>query len=90
MTDKLNGKVAIITGGSSGIGQATAIAVAKQGAQVVVAARRSKEGEETVRLIEEFGGKALFVQTDVTRAAEVEALVNKTLETYGSSGLRLQ
>lgn len=83
MTERLDGKVALVTGGSSGIGRAIAIAFAQKGAKVVVVARRTQEGEETVRLAKEAGGEALFVQTDVTKAAEVEALVNKTLETYG-------
>ena len=83
MAAKLDGKVAIVTGGSSGIGRATAVAFAKQGATVVVAARRTEEGEETVRLAKEAGGEALFLQTDVAKAAEIEALVNKTVETYG-------
>lgn len=83
MATKLDGKVAIVTGGSSGIGRATVIAFAQEGAKVVVAARRTDEGEETVRLAKEVGGEALFLQTDVAKAAEVEALVNKTVETYG-------
>ncbi|NJK57425.1 MAG: SDR family NAD(P)-dependent oxidoreductase [Pleurocapsa sp. SU_5_0] len=79
----LNGKVAIVTGGSSGIGRATAITFAKAGAKVVVAARRIQEGEETVRLVKDAGVEALFVKTDVTKAADIEALVNITLETFG-------
>jgi NAD(P)-dependent dehydrogenase (short-subunit alcohol dehydrogenase family) len=75
-------KVAIVTGGSSGIGRAAAIEFAKAGANVVIAARRVQEGEETVRLAQEAGGNAIFVQTDVTQAADVEGLIDKTLQTY--------
>ncbi|MBD0261338.1 MAG: SDR family oxidoreductase [Tolypothrix sp. Co-bin9] len=82
-TGQFNGKVALVTGASSGIGRATAIAFAIAGAKVVVASRRLAESEETVRLIKETGGEAIFVKTDVSNASEVEALVNKTLKTYG-------
>ena len=61
-----DGKVAIVTGGSSGIGRAAAIAFGKAGAKVVVAARREVEGEETVHLIKETGSEALFGKTDVS------------------------
>ncbi|MEH1835757.1 MAG: SDR family oxidoreductase [Nostoc sp.] len=83
MTGQFEGKVALVTGASSGIGRATAIAFASAGSKVVVASRRLAESEETVRLIKETGGEAIFVKTDVSNAAEVEALVNKTVKTYG-------
>lgn len=77
------GKVALVTGGTSGIGQATAVAFAKLGATVVVAGLSEENGQETVRMIQEAGADGLFVKADLTKAAEVEALVNKTVETYG-------
>ncbi len=83
MSGQLDGKVALVTGASSGIGQATAIAFARAGAKVVVASRRIAEGEETMHRIQEIGGEAIFVKTDVSKSAEVEALVNKTVNTYG-------
>ena len=58
-------KVVVITGGSSGIGRAAALAFAAEGTRVAIGARRSAEGEETARLVHEQGGDALFVQTDV-------------------------
>ncbi len=63
----LQDKVALVTGGTSGIGRRTAIAYAQQQAKVVVVSRRMDEGEETVRLIKEAGGEAIFVQADVTK-----------------------
>ncbi|MBD1851753.1 glucose 1-dehydrogenase [Leptolyngbya sp. FACHB-711] len=83
MSGRMDGKVVIVTGGSSGIGRATAIAFAREGAKVVIAARRVNEGEATVKQIVEAGGEAIFVQTDVTQAKEVQALVDRTLEKYG-------
>ena len=79
MTDQ---KVAIVTGGSSGIGRATAIALAKEGVKIVVAARRSKEGQETVRLVKEAESDGIFVETDVANEASVRSLVEKTIDSY--------
>src|SRR5215208_7288398 len=76
-------KVSIITGGSSGIGRATAVALAKEGVKVAVAARRAKEGEETVRLVKEAGSEGIFMKTDVANEDDVRSLVDKTVKTYG-------
>ena len=78
-----NQKVAIITGGSSGIGRATAVALAKVGARVVIAARRAKESEETLQLVKEAGGDGIFIKTDVARQDEVKQLVELTVGKYG-------
>ncbi|WP_414588188.1 SDR family NAD(P)-dependent oxidoreductase [Scytonema sp. PCC 10023] len=79
----LKDKVALVTGGTSGIGRATAIAYAKQQAKVVVVGRRIDEGEETVRLIKKAGGEAIFVQADVTKEANVKAMVDKAVDVFG-------
>lgn len=79
----LKDKIALVTGGTTGIGRATAIAFARAGAKVVVSGRREKEGAETVRLVEQAGGHATFVKADVSVAADVERLVATTLQTYG-------
>lgn len=80
---RLKGKVALITGASTGIGRATAILFAKEGAKVVVVARTREKGEETVRIIKEAGGEAVFVKADVSKAADVEEAVKATIEKYG-------
>ncbi|MBH8552575.1 SDR family oxidoreductase [Nostocaceae cyanobacterium CENA357] len=79
----LQDKVALVTGGTSGIGRATAIAYAQQQAKVVVVGRRMDEGEETVRLIKEADGEAIFVQADVTKEADVKAMVDKAVSVFG-------
>jgi len=76
-------QVALITGGSSGIGRATALAFARQGAHVVLAARSADRGEAVVREIEAEGGSAIFIPTDVSNADQVRALISQTVERFG-------
>ncbi|MFP6568429.1 MAG: SDR family oxidoreductase, partial [Dehalococcoidia bacterium] len=83
MAERFQGQVALVTGGSSGIGRAAAVAFAAEGASVVVAARREVESEETVQLIRDAGGEAIAVRTDVALASDVESLVDRTVEAYG-------
>jgi len=79
---KLYGKVAVITGGSSGIGRASASLFAREGAKVVIAARGTESGEETVRMIREAGGEAVFVKTDVSKAADVKSMIKIGIDNY--------
>lgn len=83
-TPELQGKVALVTGGTSGIGRETAIRFAHAGAKVVVAGRRETEGEQTVEMIHSAGGTAFFVKADVSHASDVEGLVQRTVEKFGS------
>jgi NAD(P)-dependent dehydrogenase (short-subunit alcohol dehydrogenase family) len=83
MTTKLQGKVGLITGGTSGIGRAAAVLFAKAGARVVVAGRRELEGKETIELVRAAGGDGMFVKADVSKATEVESLVHRTVEKFG-------
>jgi len=76
-------KTVLITGGTSGIGKATALAFAKEGANVVVSGLRVEEGEQVAREITSTGGGALFVQTDVIREDDIIALIEKTVATFG-------
>lgn len=79
----LTGKIALITGASAGIGRATAIRMALEGARLVVSDIVVEGGEETAATIRAAGGEAIFVKADVSSAADVEALVAKAVETYG-------
>src|SRR5499433_1745247 len=79
----LNGKVALVTGGASGIGRATALTFAREGAKLVIADMNEDGGQQTVHMITEQGGEAIFVQVDVAQATAVEAMISKTVETYG-------
>lgn len=83
MNRRFEGKVALVTGASSGIGRATAIAFASEGAAVLVADHGVEGGEETVRLIHAAGGDATFVKTDVSKATDTEAMIRRAIETYG-------
>ena len=80
---RFNGKVALVTGGTSGIGKATAIAFAKEGAKVVLSGRREKEGLAVVEEIKKVGGTAHFVQSDVSKEADVKRLVDETVARFG-------
>jgi NAD(P)-dependent dehydrogenase (short-subunit alcohol dehydrogenase family) len=87
MANKVNGtymgKVAFVTGAGSGIGRATALAFAREGASVVVADVSEQANQQTARMIEEFGGRALAVRCDVTRTDDVRGALEKTIETFG-------
>ena len=83
MAGQLDGKVALVTGGGSGIGRATCLVMAREGAKVAVADVVVEGGQETVRLVEEAGGQAICIRADVSQASEVEAMVKQTVETYG-------
>jgi NAD(P)-dependent dehydrogenase (short-subunit alcohol dehydrogenase family) len=84
---EFDGKVALVTGGGSGIGRATALAFAREGAQVVIGNRNVQLGQETVSMIRDAGGTASFQRTDVLVGAEIEALVDHTVKTYGGLDL---
>src|SRR5437879_1111797 len=81
--EDLKNKVVLITGGSSGIGRAAALAFARRAVRVVIAARGVERGNQAVHEIEAARGAAIFVPTDVSQADQVRTLVEKTVATYG-------
>ncbi len=78
-----NGKVALVTGSTSGIGKFVALGFAREGAKVVVTGRRVEKGNEVVKEIKDKGGEAVFIKTDVSNPDEIKGMVSKTIETYG-------
>ncbi|MCI0810925.1 MAG: SDR family oxidoreductase [Chloroflexi bacterium] len=80
----LDGKTALVTGGGSGIGRATSLAYAQEGARVVVADVNVEGGEETVQLIKEAGGEAILVHADVAKPEDTQAMVAQAVEAFGS------
>ena len=82
MANSLVDKVALVTGGGSGIGRAAVLLFAREGAKVVVADVQSEGGNETVELVQQAGGEAIFVPCDVSKSTHVEALVDKCVQTY--------
>src|SRR5881275_1601052 len=81
--NRFSGKVALVTGGTSGIGKATAIEFARAGAKVVLTGRREKEGGQVVAEIKKLGGDAAFVRADVAKGADVKAMVDFTVDRFG-------
>jgi NAD(P)-dependent dehydrogenase (short-subunit alcohol dehydrogenase family) len=79
----MEGKVALVTGGSLGIGQATSLAFAREGAKVIVASRGVEQGEDVVRQIRGNGGEAMFIKADMSKPTDIQALINKIVATHG-------
>ena len=83
MAGLVQGKVGLVTGAGSGIGRATAMLFAREGAQVVISDLQVEHGQETLRIVQDAGGDAIFVAADVTRESDVQRLVHETLAKYG-------
>ncbi|MCH7842999.1 MAG: SDR family oxidoreductase [Chloroflexi bacterium] len=83
MPDSLNNKITLVTGAGSGIGRATSLVLAREGATVVVADIDADGGEQTLSAIKDMGGEGMFVHADVSRAADVEAMVDAAVNAYG-------
>ena len=84
MNDQFKGKTALVTGGSSGIGRATALMFASRGATVVIASRSEQESAKTIQAIAAAGGYAKFIKTDVTSESQVEALIGSIANEFGN------
>jgi NAD(P)-dependent dehydrogenase (short-subunit alcohol dehydrogenase family) len=83
MISEMKDKVVLVTGGSSGIGLATAIAFAKDGAKIALASRTTKTGLAAVRTIKAIGSEAMWIKADVSQALQVETMVKTVVTTYG-------
>src|SRR5271167_1321049 len=83
MAGLLQGKVALVTGGGSGIGRATALRLAREGAKIMIADYVPEGAERTVKMIKEASGEASCLAADVSVTKQVEMMINKTVETYG-------
>jgi NAD(P)-dependent dehydrogenase (short-subunit alcohol dehydrogenase family) len=83
MSNRLEGKVAVVTGGGSGIGKATALAMARAGAALVIGNRDTAKGDEVVALIRDGGGRAVFQKTDVSKPGDVRGPVERAAKEFG-------
>jgi NAD(P)-dependent dehydrogenase (short-subunit alcohol dehydrogenase family) len=83
MDTRLKGRVALVTGGATGIGKACALALAREGARIVISGRREEIGEEAASDIRAAGAEALFVRADVGRRSDVESMIGRTLDAFG-------
>ena len=83
MAGQLQGKIALVTGGGSGIGRATSLRLAREGAKIMIADYVPDSAERTVKMIKEAGGEASCLAADVSVTKQVEAMIAKTVETYG-------